>query len=128
MYLLPFGLRDTDVVAEGRRIRHDARFAPGGVNVNFVERDARGGAHLHIRTYERGVEAETLACGTGVTAAALVAAHHYGTVSPVTIHALGGELVVEFERRPDGSFSGVRLTGPAERVFSGEFVIERLLQ
>lgn len=122
VYLLPFGLRDTDVLTEGRRIRYDARFAPGGgTNVNFVERNAAGGAHLHIRTYERGVEAETLACGTGVTAAALVAAHHYGTASPVVIHALGGELTVEFTARPDGGFAAVALTGPAERVFGGEF-------
>ncbi len=121
VYLLPFGLRDTDVATEGRRIRCDARFAEtGGVNVNFVERDFLGGAHLHIRTYERGVEAETLACGTGVTAAALVAAHHYGSSAPVTVQARGGKLQVEFTAQADGGFTNVALIGPAVFVFEGE--------
>lgn len=115
--LRAWGLNDVDVVAEGRGWRYDARFAPGGTNVNFAER--LDGPHLRLRTYERGVEAETLACGTGVAATALVAAHHYGIASPITLHALGGELLVTFERHADGSFTNVTLTGPAERVFAG---------
>ncbi|MBC7448515.1 MAG: diaminopimelate epimerase, partial [Hymenobacteraceae bacterium] len=117
--LRAWGLNDVDIIAEGGGWRYDPRFAPGGTNANFAERI--DGAHLRIRTYERGVEAETLACGTGVTATALVAAQHYGIASPVHLHAVGGELLVTFERRPDGSFTNVTLTGPAERVFAGEF-------
>ncbi len=115
--LRAWGLADIDVLTEGRAWRYDARFAPGGTNVNFAER--LDGAHLRVRTYERGVEAETLACGTGVVATAVVAAHHYGMASPVTLHALGGELLVTFERQPDGSFTHLTLIGPAERVFAG---------
>lgn len=115
--LRAWGLNDVDIIAEGRGWRYDPRFAPGGTNANFAER--LDGPHLRIRTYERGVEAETLACGTGVTATALVAAHHYGIASPVHLHAIGGELLVTFARRPDGSFTDVTLTGPVERVFEG---------
>ena len=117
--LRAWGLNDVDIIAEGRSWRYDPRFAPGGTNANFAER--LDGPHLRLRTYERGVEAETLACGTGVTATALVAAQHYGIVSPVTLHAVGGELLVTFERRPDGSFTNVTLTGPVARVFEGNF-------
>jgi diaminopimelate epimerase len=118
--LRAWGLNELDIIADGRQWRHDARFAAtGGVNANFAER--LDGSTLRLRTYERGVEAETLACGTGVTATALVAAHHYGTASPIRLLALGGELLVAFERRPDGSFTNVTLTGPAERVFEGNF-------
>ncbi len=115
-----WGLKDIDIIGEGRAWRYDPRFAEtGGVNVNFAER--LNGPHLRIRTYERGVEAETLACGTGVTATALVAAHHYGIASPVYLHAVGGDLVVTFARRADGSFTEVTLTGPVARVFEGVF-------
>lgn len=116
--LLPYELETLDLPVEGPTVRHAPRFAPGGVNANFAER--LDGRHLRIRTYERGVEDETLACGTGVVATALVAAHHYGITSPVTLHALGGDLQVEFTARPDGSFTDVALIGPAERVFTGE--------
>lgn len=117
--LRAWGLNDIDIVAEGRGWRYDPRFGPGGTNANFAER--LDGPHLRLRTYERGVEAETLACGTGVTATALVAAHHYGIASPVHLHAVGGELLVTFEPRPDGSFTNVTLTGPVARVFAGKF-------
>ncbi len=115
--LRAWGLNDIDIPTEGRDWRYDPRFAPGGVNVNFAER--LDGPHLRIRTFERGVEAETLACGTGVTATALVAAQHYGIASPIHLHAVGGDLLVEFSRRPDGSFTDIALTGPVERVFAG---------
>lgn len=116
--LLAGGLDELELMAEGRTLRYDARFAPGGTNVNFAEA-LPGHEGLRIRTYERGVEAETLACGTGITATALVAAQHYGMASPVSLEAIGGHLRVEFCRHPDGSFTDIALIGPAEKVFTG---------
>ena len=105
-----------DVRAEGRRIRYEVYGGPG-VNANFLEQDDRG--HWHIRTYERGVEDETLSCGTGATAAAMVLAVLMKTVSHwVTLHTRGGLLRVRAESVP-GGFSGIELVGPAEHVFEG---------
>ena len=101
----------------GPEIRRHAHFAPKGTNVNFVQR--LGPNHIRVRTFERGVEGETLACGTGVTAAALVAARLHGFTSPVKVRVQGGgQLEVSF-REDHGEFVDVRLTGPAESVFEG---------
>ncbi len=108
-----------DVFNEGKSIRYSERFAKDGINVNFVQ--PTSGA-LHIRTYERGVEAETMACGTGSVAAA-IAAFESGKVtsgSNITIQTLGGKLQVGFEKK-DGGYHHVTLTGPAEFVFKGFF-------
>jgi diaminopimelate epimerase len=115
------GLNDYPVVTEGRQIRYHADFAPGGTNVNFVE--LMPDNTLFVRTYERGVENETLSCGTGVTAAAL-AAHSLGHTSPVKIKTRGGELTVEFKAgqsdRNEVQFTNIFLAGPAKMVFQGE--------
>lgn len=114
------GLADYPVVEEGRRLRRDPRFAPVGTNVDFVERE---GAALRIRTFEKGVEDETLACGTGIVAAALAAyfrnipasAVPDGTVS-YPVHAAVADLQVDFRPSASGSSfcaSDVWLTGPA---------------
>jgi diaminopimelate epimerase len=108
-----------DVVAEGRSIRYSEPFKPGGTNVNFAELQD---GQLLVRTYERGVEDETLSCGTGVTAAAL-AAHFRGYTSPVHVKTRGGELSVTFEPTPEGGFKEIYLTGPAVKVFDGVFEI-----
>ena len=104
-----------DVISEGRAIRNSDQYSPGGTNVNFVQ--PKNGEVL-VRTYERGVENETLSCGTGVTAVALVMATQ-GFTSPVSIKAVGGNLEVSFNRQSDGSYTGVYLSGPAEKVFEG---------
>jgi len=108
-----------DMVREGRSVRYSDHFRNAGINVNLVQETPE---HLHIRTYERGVEDETLACGTGVTAAAL--AHHVRQKLPlgeheVAVNATGGNLLVRFQAHSDGSFSDIWLCGPATEVFSG---------
>ena len=113
-------LAEFDVYGHGHDIRHDPAYDPAGTNVNFVEVPADPTQPWPVRTYERGVEDETLSCGTGVTAVALAAAGR-GAVSPVTLSTPGGQLEVSFELRPDdGSFQNVWLSGPAVRVFGGE--------
>ncbi|MEG0500587.1 MAG: diaminopimelate epimerase, partial [Rikenellaceae bacterium] len=100
-----------DVEHLGRKIRYSV---DGGTNVNFVQ---VAGDTLIVRTYERGVEGETLACGTGATAAA-VAAHYSGRIhsNRINIRVLGGELQIAFD--PD--YHNVTLTGSARQVFKGE--------
>lgn len=110
-----------DVIGRGRVIRNDLERFPQGTNVNFVEVLASG--HIRIRTYERGVENETLACGTGATAAAIVTSH---ALQPDTtqyrIGVAGGELCVGFDHRPHTTtYTNIRLSGGARRVFEGVF-------
>lgn len=105
-----------DVLALGRRIRNHPRFAPRGVNVNFT---TLSGGKLHNRTYERGVEDETLACGMGSTSAALVRWKLGEARPPVTVVTRSGEkLIVDFVPR-DGIADNLSLTGPARIVFAG---------
>jgi diaminopimelate epimerase len=102
----------------GQEIRRHPHFAPRGTNVNFVQALEPG--LIRVRTYERGIEGETLACGTGVTAAALVSAHLNGDGSPVDVLVQGGDrLEVSFNPRGD-EFAEVRLKGPADFVFDGK--------
>jgi diaminopimelate epimerase len=111
---------DAAMVQErGRELRFHPHFAPQGTNVNFVQ--VLGPHAIRVRTYERGVEGETLACGTGVTAAALISAHRLGWPGPVAVQVQGGDrLEVAFRPAADGAFADVRLTGPATFVFEGE--------
>lgn len=114
-------LAAVDIVPQGSAIRYHADFAPAGTNVNFVHAVAPG--HLRIRTYERGVEGETLACGTGMAAAAII--HHALTTAPtpVKLEAAGGDtLWVDFRTTDDGRYERVTLTGPAVFVFEGTVV------
>jgi diaminopimelate epimerase len=108
-----------DVEGIGRQIRHHPAFAPRGTNANFIQ--PAGPSRLRIRTYERGVEAETLACGTGAVAAGLVAFRLGLATSPVTLLPRGGQdLAVGFRTAPDGGFTEVTLSGPTERIATGE--------
>jgi diaminopimelate epimerase len=112
---------DVNVRPEGAAIRHHKMFSPKGANVNFIEK--REPNKIAIRTYERGVENETLACGTGIVASALIFAATENTSGPMHVIARGGdELEVGFER-VEGGFRNVTLTGPAEFVFEGTIEI-----
>ncbi|MCX6306443.1 MAG: diaminopimelate epimerase [Bacteroidetes bacterium] len=110
----------TDVFNTGTACRHDPRFSPGGTNVDFVEIQDDG---LFVRSFERGVENETLSCGTGVTASALVNAFR-NPANPGFYHikTLGGPLMVSFVQDGD-QFTGIWLEGAAKFVFTGEISI-----
>jgi diaminopimelate epimerase len=112
-------LAEFNVFATGHDIRYDQAYDPAGTNVNFVEVPADPTHPWPVRTYERGVEDETLSCGTGVTAVALAASQR-GAASPVRLQTQGGLLEVSFDARADGGFENVWLSGPAVRVFGGE--------
>lgn len=113
-------VQELDVYTEGRAVRYNGRFKAEGTNVNFVERLSDN--DIYVRTYERGVEDETLSCGTGVTACALVAGLE-GAESPVSVKTPGGNLQVTFERHGLG-FRYIYLIGPAKLVFSGTMPIQ----
>lgn len=111
-------LEKTDILRLGAALRYHTHFAPKGTNANFVGELPDGS--IVIRTYERGVENETLACGTGVTAAALLFSRLKGAKSPVRVLVRGGDtLQVGFEAAGDG-WRDVTLTGPADFVFEGD--------
>ncbi len=118
-------LETTDIASIGRAIRFHDRFQPAGTNVNVIRR--LGDQRIAVRTYERGVEGETLACGTGCVASALFAAHHSDLDSP--IHAVtrsGGILTIYFDRTPNG-FSRVFMEGDARLVCTGHILADALM-
>lgn len=105
-----------DVVGEGRRLRNNAAVFPEGTNVDFIEPMADG--RLFVRTYERGVEDETWACGTGVTACAIVSGIRQ-------LKALGGDFSVDFEKK-DGFYRNIYLTGPVSLNFLGKWDVRQV--
>ena len=107
-----------DLMQIAPSIRFDSKFAPAGTNVNFLSMRGNG---LYVRTYEKGVEAETLSCGTGVTAAAIAAALRTGETD-LKIHTTGGDLRVTFKKKGE-KFSDVFLEGPAVKVFEGSIML-----
>ena len=115
--VLTDGVEGVDVAGVGREIRFHPQFAPAGTNANFISKESPGG--IAIRTYERGVEGETLACGTGAVAGALVAAGKLGLTSPVSVRTAGGEhLTVYFENR-SGFYRDVYQEGDARLIYTG---------
>lgn len=118
-------IAQVDVCAQGSRIRHHETFMPAGTNVNFVQKQGNG---FKVRTYERGVEDETLACGTGAVAGALIVALLDQSASPVEIITSGGDqLTIVFDLKENGSVENVFLKGPAHVVYKGELNAEALL-
>jgi len=111
-------IEQINVLKNGMAIRNSEDFKPDGTNVNFVEYK---NDIIHIRTYERGVENETLSCGTGSVAAALAISIKYKeNKKSYPLKAPGGHLKVSFEQKSDGSFRNIWLEGPATRVFAGK--------
>ncbi|TVZ50959.1 diaminopimelate epimerase [Dokdonia sp. Hel_I_53] len=113
------GVDDINVKREGAALRYSQLYGEAGSNINFVEQKSPD--HFKVRTYERGVEDETLSCGTGVTAAA-IASHYKGLTSfkEISLDVEGGRLSVTFEKN-DSGYTNVYLIGPATYVFKGEW-------
>lgn len=112
-------VESVNVYERGKKIRLDNEYAPNGTNVNFIE--IIDNHNIKVRTFERGVEGETLSCGTGVTAAS-IAATKKNIKSPVNVYTQGGQLTVSFEETLVG-FTNVKLIGPAKKVFEGDINI-----
>lgn len=110
-----------DIFKEGSTIRYSERFFEEGINVNFVEVLSKG---IRVATYERGVEGETLSCGTGVTAAAIAFAVKHGLVghNDILVETKGGNLEVRFDAW-NGHFTNIWLCGPAKEVFRGQYPV-----
>ncbi len=111
-------IEDFDIKTKGAKIRYGAPYHKAGSNVNFVKKISN--AAFKVRTYERGVEDETLSCGTGVTAVAL-AMHYIGETEKnlITLQTQGGDLQVSFKEE-NGVYNNVWLIGPAKLVFQGK--------
>jgi diaminopimelate epimerase len=108
--------KNADAVGMGRMLRHDPRFAPGGTNVNFIS-FAKG--RVFVRTYERGVEDETLSCGTGITASAIAITEKLDLpLNSIDLDALGGSFTVTFDKTTEG-YRNIWLQGPVKFVFEG---------
>ena len=121
LHALREDLESVDVRALGRALRFHPHFEPKGTNVNFVMQT--GPNAIAIRTYERGVEDETLACGTGMVACALIFHEIAGATSPVQVKVRGGDTLEIAWEKDGGSWKNVTLTGPADFTFDGEIVL-----
>ncbi len=110
-------IKDVDIQSIGRGIRNHDAFAPRGTNVNLVQ--VVGENQIEVRTYERGVEDETLACGTGVTACAIIAALQGKVKTPVEGGTKSGDVLTVYFQPENGSVDEVKLKGPTEIMFQG---------
>jgi diaminopimelate epimerase len=114
-------LEKIDLGTFGKNLRYHKAFSPDGTNVDIVR--VEKGNSLSIRTYERGVEAETLACGTGAVASAILSHMIKGVASPANVHTRGGKLKIYFKGNREEGFKGVFLEGQAKEVFSGKIKV-----
>jgi diaminopimelate epimerase len=108
---------DPGIIEFGSKIRYSERYINEGVNVNYLRELNK--SLIQVETYERGVEDETLSCGTGVTACALVQMEKHPDVSMIMVNTKGGKLTVEAAKNESGGYSNIWLSGPAKRVFDG---------
>lgn len=111
-------IQSVNVDEGGKKIRYSEPYREDGINVNWIEQIREN--EYKILTYERGVEGETFACGTGATAAALIASYVEFLDSPVSMHAKGGALKVHFEKK-ENRFTNIFLEGPAQKVYEGKW-------
>lgn len=114
-------MAEIDIEQLGKEIRFHPEFQPDGANANFASIDPSG--EIWCRTYERGVEAETLACGTGATAAALAAAYLYHLPSPIRVHTRSKEVLTISFTQANHEFSEVRMRGPSAFVYEGTILL-----
>jgi diaminopimelate epimerase len=117
-------LEGWDVSRTGRAIRFHPLFQPEGTNVNFAKKE--GPSEISVRTYERGVEGETLACGTGSVASALIGALRFGLISPVSVKTRGGEILSVYFKASEDGFQEVFLDGETTWVYDGRILPESL--
>lgn len=115
------GLENIDVFGLGKQIRRHKQFFPAGTNVNFVE--VSGNNSIKIRTYERGVEDETLACGTGSVASALITSCLVASCGKINVHTQGGEVLKVYFDKVDNKFNNIWLEGTASIVYKGEYYV-----
>ena len=114
-------VRSLNVCEEAQKIRYDRQYDPGGTNVNYVQIEEHS---IFVRTYERGVEDETLSCGTGVVASAICAVREgYIEKSPVSVITRGGSLEIDFKMASKTEITDIKLTGTADFVFEGKIEI-----
>jgi diaminopimelate epimerase len=113
-------IETADVIGMGRRIRHHSQFMPAGTNVNFMVPQTNG--VWAVRTYERGVEDETLACGTGIVAAALVLAEQKNAASPITLKTRSGSHLKVCFSRDTGNYTDIFLEGDARIIYEGQLL------
>lgn len=113
-------IKNVDVYTKGKAVRYNDRFSKEGINVNFVEKQKD---KIFVRTYERGVENETLSCGTGVTAAALLSNIDNLGEHTIAIETLGGNLAVSFNNKGNNTFDNIWLMGPGTFVFKGDITL-----
>ncbi len=116
-------ISDINIVENGKAIRYSDRFREAGINVNFVEKKSDG---IEVATYERGVEDETLSCGTGVTASAIAwgMLKNKKNQGEIAVSTKGGNLKVRFESDRNGGYENIWLCGPAEMVFEGTYPVK----
>ncbi|MCX5668339.1 MAG: diaminopimelate epimerase [Candidatus Omnitrophica bacterium] len=115
-------LEAVEVKKLGPKIRYHEEFSPHGANVDFVKIADRNKNRIAVRTYERGVEDETLACGTGAVASAIISAEAEKLVSPVTVETRSGEVLKVYFESQEGNFKNVYLEGKARLVYEGELL------
>lgn len=113
-------IEDADVVGMGRTLRHHSHFSPAGTNVNFLSPQPNG--VWAVRTYERGVEDETLACGTGIVASALALAMKEGIGSPISLKTRSGSLLKVYFAEESGQYHDVFLEGDARIIYEGQLM------
>ena len=111
-----------EVIKLGSEIRYHEEFSPRGANVDFVKVIDKDKNKIAIRTYERGVENETLACGTGAVAGAIISAESEKLGSPVIVETRGGEILKVYFELVEGNFKNVYLEGKAKLVYEGELL------
>lgn len=113
-------LESVEVKKLGPKMRYHEEFSPDGANVDFVKITDKNKNKIAVRTYERGVEDETLACGTGAVASAIISAEAEKLVSPVTVETRSGEVLKVYFESQEGNFKNVYLEGKAKLVYEGE--------